>query len=138
MACGRAWPSDLHLLLGDWHRDHTVGPEAGQNISPTGWALARGMTFSSHHDAPVAFPDSMRVRDATVTRRARGSGRIVGADLRVDVITALKEGPSAPSATFDAGRRSTTGLGCGTLSRGEVDRSPPARNIAGKTESPAH
>ena len=75
---------------GDWHLDHTVGPKAGQNISPTGWALKRGMIFSSHHDAPVAFPDSMRVLDATVTRRARGSGRIVGPDQRVDVITALK------------------------------------------------
>ena len=47
-------------------------------------------TPSSHHDAPVAFPDSMRVLDATVTRRARGSGRIVGPEQRVDVITALK------------------------------------------------
>jgi predicted amidohydrolase YtcJ/putative hemolysin len=75
---------------GDWHLDHTVGPEAGQNISPTGWALKRGMIFTTHHDAPVAFPNSMRVLDATVTRRARGSGRIVGPDQRVDVITALK------------------------------------------------
>jgi hypothetical protein len=75
---------------GDWHLDHTVGPQAGMNISPTGWARKRGMIFSSHHDAPVAFPDSMRVLDATVTRRARGSGRIVGPEQRVDVITALK------------------------------------------------
>ena len=75
---------------GDWHLDHTIGPVGGMNISPTGWALERGMIFSSHHDAPVAFPDSMRVLDATVTRRARGSGRIVGPDQRVDVITALK------------------------------------------------
>jgi hypothetical protein len=75
---------------GDWHLDHTVGPQAGMNISPTGWVRKRGMIFSSHHDAPVAFPDSMRVLDATVTRRARGSGRIVGPDQRVDVITALK------------------------------------------------
>ena len=64
--------------------------QAGMNISPTGWARKRGMIFSSHHDAPVAFPDSMRVLDATVTRRARGSGRIVGPEHRVDVITALK------------------------------------------------
>lgn len=75
---------------GDWHLDQTVGPQAGRNISPTGWARKRGMIFSSHHDAPVAFPDSMRVLDATVTRRARGSGRIVGPEHRVDVITALK------------------------------------------------
>jgi hypothetical protein len=75
---------------GDWHMEHTVGPEAAMNISPTGWARARGMIFTSHHDAPVAFPNSMRVLDATVTRRARGSGRIIGPDQRVDVITALK------------------------------------------------
>ena len=75
---------------GDWHLQHTVGPEKGQNISPTGWVLERDMIFTSHHDAPVAFPDSMRVLDATVTRRARGSGVVVGPQHRVDVITALK------------------------------------------------
>ena len=47
------------------------------------------MKFTSHHDAPVAFPDSMRVLDATVTRRSR-SGDIIGPDQRVDVMTALK------------------------------------------------
>ena len=74
---------------GDWHRDHTVGPVSGQNISPTGWARERGMMFGSHHDAPVAFPDSMRILSATVTRRTR-SGDILGPDQRVDVMTALK------------------------------------------------
>jgi len=47
------------------------------------------MMFSSHHDAPVAFPDSMRILDATVTRRSR-SGDIIGPDQRGDVMTALK------------------------------------------------
>jgi len=51
--------------------------------------LERGMKFSSHHDAPVAFPDSMRILDATVTRRSR-SGDILGPHHRVDVMTALK------------------------------------------------
>jgi len=74
---------------GDWHRDHTLGPALADNISPTGWVVRRGMRFSSHHDAPVAFPDSMRVLDATVTRRSR-SGDIIGPDQRVDVVTALK------------------------------------------------
>jgi predicted amidohydrolase YtcJ len=45
--------------------------------------------FGTHHDAPVAFPDSMRVLAATVTRRTR-SGDILGPHQRVDVITALK------------------------------------------------
>ena len=74
---------------GDWHRDHTVGPALADDISPTGWVTARGMRFSTHHDAPVAFPDSMRVLDATVTRRSR-SGDIIGPAQRVDVLTALK------------------------------------------------
>ncbi|MGD8839080.1 MAG: amidohydrolase [Gammaproteobacteria bacterium] len=74
---------------GDWHRDHTVGPVNADNISPTGWVRQRGMMFGSHHDAPVAFPDSMRILSATVTRRTR-SGDILGPDQRVDVMTALK------------------------------------------------
>jgi predicted amidohydrolase YtcJ len=74
---------------GDWHRDHTVGPVLAENISPTGWCVERGMKFTSHHDAPVAFPDSMRVLDATVTRRSR-SGDILGPHQRVDVMIALK------------------------------------------------
>jgi predicted amidohydrolase YtcJ len=74
---------------GDWHRDHTVGPVNADNISPTGWVRQRGMIFGTHHDAPVAFPDSMRVLAATVTRRTR-SGDILGPHQRVDVLTALK------------------------------------------------
>ena len=74
---------------GDWHREHTVGPALVDDISPTGWYRARGSMFSSHADAPVAYPDSMRIIDATVTRRSR-SGDIIGPAQRVDVITALK------------------------------------------------
>lgn len=74
---------------GDWHREHTVGPVNAENISPTGWLTQRGMMFGTHHDAPVAFPDSMRVLSATVTRRTR-SGDILGPHQRVDVMTALK------------------------------------------------
>ncbi|MBP8080937.1 MAG: amidohydrolase [Arenimonas sp.] len=74
---------------GDWHRDRTVGPVAADNISPTGWYRKRGAMFSTHTDAPVAFPDTMRALDATVTRRTR-SGDILGPDQRVDVMTALK------------------------------------------------
>ena len=74
---------------GDWHREHTVGPKLADNISPTGWCVERGMKFTSHHDAPVAFPNSMRVLDATVTRRSR-SGDIIGPARRVDVMTGIK------------------------------------------------
>jgi predicted amidohydrolase YtcJ len=74
---------------GDWHRDHTVGPVNAENISPTGWLRQRGMMFGTHHDAPVALPNSIRVLAATVTRRTR-SGDILGPHQRVDVMTALK------------------------------------------------
>lgn len=74
---------------GDWHREHTVGPILADDISPTGWVLQRDMMFGTHHDAPVAFPDSMRVLYSTVTRRSR-SGDILGPKHRVKVETALK------------------------------------------------
>jgi predicted amidohydrolase YtcJ len=74
---------------GDWHRDSVLGPERAENISPAGWLMSRGMIFTSHHDAPVAKPDSLRVLSATVTRRSR-SGDIIGPRHRVPVATALK------------------------------------------------
>jgi len=74
---------------GDWHRESVLGPARAENISPTGWVLERGMMFGSHHDAPVALPDSMRVLSATVTRTSR-SGRVLGPEHRVPVATALK------------------------------------------------
>jgi hypothetical protein len=74
---------------GDWHREQTVGPERADDISPTGWMMSRGMKFTSHHDAPVAKPDSMRVLEATATRRTR-SRDILGPSHRVPVMIALK------------------------------------------------
>ena len=69
--------------------ERTVGPINADYISPTGWVMERGMKFSAHYDAPVAFRDNKRVLDATVTRRSR-SGGIIGARQQVDVMTALK------------------------------------------------
>ena len=47
------------------------------------------MIFTTHHDAPVANPDSIRVLAATVTRVTR-SGYVLGPEERVDTLTALK------------------------------------------------
>ncbi|MDK9559162.1 amidohydrolase family protein [Marinobacter sp. M216] len=74
---------------GDYHRDSVLGPERAMNISPTGWLMQQDMMFGSHHDAPVALPDSMRVLSATVTRRSR-SGAVIGENHRVPIETALK------------------------------------------------
>ncbi len=74
---------------GDWHRDSVLGAERAANISPTGWAIERGMIFTSHHDAPVAMPDPMRVLSATVTRVTR-SGQVLGPEHRTTPLVALK------------------------------------------------
>ena len=74
---------------GDYHRDSVLGPERAPDISPTGWVLERGMMFGSHHDAPVALPNSMRILSATVTRKTR-TGKVLGPEHKVDVATALK------------------------------------------------
>lgn len=74
---------------GDWHRDSVLGPERAANISPTAWALERGMIFTSHHDAPVAMPDPMRVISATANRTTR-SGQVLGASQRTTPLVALK------------------------------------------------
>jgi hypothetical protein len=74
---------------GDWHRSSVLGPERARDISPTGWLLARGLRFSSHHDAPVALPDSMRVLSATVNRTTR-SGFVLGPEHRVPPLDALR------------------------------------------------
>lgn len=74
---------------GDYHRDSVLGPRRAETISPCHSAIRRGMRFTTHHDAPVANPDSMRVLSATVTRRTR-SGDILGPDERVPVDIALK------------------------------------------------
>ncbi len=96
---------------GDWHRDSVLGPERAQNISPTGWLLERDMPFGSHHDAPVALPDSMRVLSATVTRRTR-SGEVLGPGHRVPVATALKALTIWPAwQQFEEERRGTIEIG---------------------------
>lgn len=74
---------------GDWHHDSVLGDPRAQNISPTGWVLGEGMVFTSHHDAPVALPSSIRVLDATVNRTTR-SGRVLGPEHRVSPWVALK------------------------------------------------
>ena len=74
---------------GDYHRDSVLGPRRAETISPCHSAIRRGMRFTTHHDAPVANPDSMRVLSATVTRRTR-SGDILGPDECVPVEIALK------------------------------------------------
>ncbi|MFF0445306.1 amidohydrolase [Streptomyces sp. NPDC004609] len=74
---------------GDWYVDTVLGPERALRISPAGSALARGMVYTSHHDAPVVLPNSMAVLASQVTRVTR-SGRVLGEDQRVSRLDAVR------------------------------------------------
>jgi hypothetical protein len=74
---------------GDWHRESVAGPERAEFISPTGAVLAAGMRFSIHSDAPVTFPNSMRVLDSAVNRTTR-TGYVLGSNQRIEPLVALK------------------------------------------------
>ncbi|MEH6563924.1 MAG: amidohydrolase [Halopseudomonas sp.] len=74
---------------GDWHRDSVAGPERARFISPTGAVYRSGMKFSIHSDAPVTFPNSMRILQSATNRVTR-SNLILGPEERLDALTALK------------------------------------------------
>jgi predicted amidohydrolase YtcJ len=74
---------------GEWHKTSVLGPERAAYISPARDVLDAGLIFTSHHDAPVALPDSMRVLSSTVTRVTR-SGEVLGPDQRVTAYEGLK------------------------------------------------
>ncbi|MEW6996687.1 amidohydrolase [Colwelliaceae bacterium BS250] len=74
---------------GEWHKTSVLGPKRAAYISPTRDVLDAGLIFTSHHDAPVALPDSMRVLSSTVTRVTR-SGEVLGPDQRVTAYEGLK------------------------------------------------
>jgi predicted amidohydrolase YtcJ len=74
---------------GDWHRDSVAGLERAENISPTGWLMKKDIKFSIHSDAPVTFPNAMRILDSAVNRVTR-SGDILGEKHRLRPMDALK------------------------------------------------
>ena len=75
------------FFWGDWHR-RSFGEERGNNVSPVGWALERGVSFTVHNDASVVPPHMMRLVSITVNRRTR-SGHILGPHQRPTVMQAL-------------------------------------------------
>lgn len=74
---------------GDWHRDSVAGKERAENISPTGWFLDEGMQFTIHSDAPVTFPNSMRILDSAVNRTTR-TNAVLGSKQKIEPVVALK------------------------------------------------
>ncbi len=76
---------------GDWYKSDVVGDKDGRAefISPIRAVQDQGMRFSIHSDAPVTFPDSMRLLDSAVNRTTR-SGIVLGKDQQIRPIVALK------------------------------------------------
>jgi len=74
---------------GDWHVESVLGHPRADYISPMVDAIKAGLNVTSHHDAPVTFPKSMRVLDATVNRVTR-SGYILGSDQKLSPFDGLR------------------------------------------------
>jgi len=74
---------------GDWHVSSVLGEPRASYISPCRDAIDAGLNLTTHHDAPVTFPNSMRVLDAAVNRVTR-SGKILGPNQRITAYEALK------------------------------------------------
>ena len=75
------------FFWGDWHR-RSFGEARGNNVSPTRWAIERGVHFTIHNDAPIVPPDIMRLVSIAVNRRTR-SDHLLGPDQRLTIQEAL-------------------------------------------------
>jgi hypothetical protein len=96
---------------GDWHRDSVLGPERAARISPTRSALARGIPFTIHNDAPVVPPDAFRLLWSTVNRETR-SGKALGAEQRIGVEDALRAlTVNGARQYFEEARKGTLAVG---------------------------
>lgn len=98
---------------GDWYRDVVLGRPRCDRISPAAWALGHGLDYTSHHDAPVALPNSIAILSSQVTRRSR-TGRVMGAEQRVSAYQALK------SITVNAARQYHEEARKGTIEPGKI------------------
>ena len=73
---------------GDVHWNN-FGPTRASAISPAGSALALGLPFTFHQDAPVIPPDMLETVWCAAERMTR-SGRVLGPEQRIPVYDALR------------------------------------------------
>lgn len=74
---------------GDRHREIFMGAERAAQISPSQWALAEGVKYSSHLDTPVTPMEPLQAVWSQVHRITTG-GEVLGPEQRVDVMQALR------------------------------------------------
>lgn len=110
------------FFWGDWHRLN-FGDARAETISPLAWAEKANLRFTIHNDSPVVPPNMMRLIWVSTNRLAR-SGRVLGAEQRVSVKTALR------AMTLDAAFQNFEQDSKGSLSVGKqadmviLDRNP--------------
>ena len=80
----------LHTYYwGDRHRDLFMGPERAARMSPAASALAKGVHFTIHCDAPVVPMEPLRLIWAAVNRES-SSGQPIGPAERITPLQALR------------------------------------------------
>lgn len=84
-------PSFFVAHVYHWGEEHleNFGPERAGHISPAGSALALGIPFTFHQDAPVIKPDMLETVWAAANRLTR-AGRLLGPEERIPVLEALR------------------------------------------------
>jgi predicted amidohydrolase YtcJ len=86
--CVNLFPNH-HFYWGDQHYATTVGPERAERMNACATALATGVPFAIHSDAPVTPLGPLFTAWCAVNRRT-ASGRVLGERERIDVETALR------------------------------------------------
>ena len=77
-----------HFYWGDQHREVTVGPERAERMNACASALAHGVPFSVHSDAPIT-PLGPLFTTWCAVNRLTASGRVLGEGQRIGVAQAL-------------------------------------------------
>jgi predicted amidohydrolase YtcJ len=77
-----------HAYWGDQHFETTVGPERAERMNACRSAIAAGVPFAIHSDAPIT-PLGPLFTAGCAVQRLTASGRVLGAAQRITVAQAL-------------------------------------------------
>lgn len=96
--CANFFPNH-HFFWGDSHYRLTLGPDRAERMNPVASALALGVPFAMHTDAPVTPLGPLHVVWCAVNRLTE-SGRVLGAHERIGVADALRAVTLGPAYTL--------------------------------------
>lgn len=79
-----------HIAIwGDTFRDNILGAPRAERLDAVRDALDRGMPFSFHCDYATSLPDPLMYMQTAITRQT-ATGAVLGEDLAIDTLEALK------------------------------------------------